>query len=173
VESDERLMAQYQAGEAAAFASLYRRHWKRVVRFFERRGHEGPEGAQQAWFRVVCARGQYRTSMPFLPWLLGICRNLLRDGQRRARSRAAAATLLRASDEGHLPMEQVAARLVTAHALQAVGPQLRALLAAHHGEARSFRELSAQLGVPIGTLKVRAHRAYRAMRSHCEAASAQ
>jgi DNA-directed RNA polymerase specialized sigma24 family protein len=65
-------------------------------------------------------------------------------------------------------MERVEARLVVSHALKAVRPALHALLAAHHGAAFSFPELSARLGVPTGTLKVRAHRAYRAMRSHTE-----
>lgn len=172
METDEWLMAQYQAGDTQAFAALYRRHWKTLVRFFERHGLEGAEGAQQAWFRVVCARGQYRAALPFLPWLLGISRNLVRDGKRRARSRALAATLLRASEASHSPMDRVAARLVSAYALEAVGPSLRALLAAHHGEALSFPELSQQLGVPVGTLKVRAHRAYRTMRRRCEGAQA-
>ncbi len=165
-------MATYLRGSHRAFEALYRRHRRGLVLFFERRGLEGAEYSQHTFFRVVCARHQYQVNLPFRPWLMSIARNLVRDARRRHLTAQAGLVLLAAAERAHRPMARVEAKLVIAHALRSLSDPIRRLVVAHHGEGLSFGELSSVEGASTTALKVRAHRAYAAMRDACRAPAA-
>ena len=85
-ETDEQLMARYRDGDAAAFDELYRRHRGPVYRYIQRLGHAGMDVEslyQDAWMRVIQARGQWRLGEGFKPWLYRIAHNRVVDVLRR------------------------------------------------------------------------------------------
>ena len=133
------------------------------------RGLEGAEYSQHTFFRVVCARHQYHRHLPFRPWLLSIAKNLVRDARRRQHTAQVGTAMLAETERAHRPMSWVEAKLVVSFALTNLNEPTRRLVVAHHGEGLSFGELSTREGVSTTALKVRAHRAYGAMREACRA----
>ena len=84
---DEELMLAYQGGDAGAFETLYRRHRLRLFRFVLRslkHRAAAEELYQEAWMRVIEARGRYTVRARFTTWLYTIAHNLMVDHWRRA-----------------------------------------------------------------------------------------
>lgn len=84
-ETDEQLMARYCAGDSAAFDVLYRRYRGPVFRYMQRLCHAGVDAEslyQDAWLRLIRARGQWNAAMPFRPWLYAIAHNRVVDAWR-------------------------------------------------------------------------------------------
>jgi RNA polymerase sigma factor (sigma-70 family) len=84
--ADEALMLAYREGDAGAFEKLYRRHRGALYRFIVRSIRErgtAEELFQEAWIRVIEARGRYAASARFTTWLYTIAHNLLVDHWRR------------------------------------------------------------------------------------------
>jgi RNA polymerase sigma-70 factor (ECF subfamily) len=84
VEPDEdedtaRLVTEFQAGNAQAFAGLYSRYFDRVygyLRVLFNNRDEAEETAQQAWTQVFEALPRYeRRAQPFRAWLFVVVRN--------------------------------------------------------------------------------------------------
>jgi len=83
---DEELMLAYRHGDAAAFETLYRRHRGALYRFVLRalkQGSAAEELFQEAWIRVIEARGRYAPQARFTTWLYTIAHNLLVDHWRK------------------------------------------------------------------------------------------
>ena len=83
---DEELMVAYREGDAGAFETLYKRHRGPLYRFILRSLRErgaAEELFQEAWIRVIEARGRYAPSARFTTWLYTIAHNLLVDHWRR------------------------------------------------------------------------------------------
>jgi RNA polymerase sigma-70 factor (ECF subfamily) len=83
---DEELMLAYREGDAGAFETLYKRHRGALYRFIVRSLRErgtAEELFQEAWIRVIEARGRYAPSARFTTWLYTIAHNLLVDHWRR------------------------------------------------------------------------------------------
>jgi RNA polymerase sigma-70 factor (ECF subfamily) len=83
---DEELMLAYREGDAGAFETLYKRHRGALYRFLLRSMRErgaAEELFQEAWIRVIEARGRYAPSARFTTWLYTIAHNLLVDHWRR------------------------------------------------------------------------------------------
>jgi RNA polymerase sigma-70 factor (ECF subfamily) len=80
--TDEQLMARYVEGNYAAFEELYKRHAGKVNGFLRKRlqTKEMIEDVFQATFlQLHQSRRRYDSSLPFLPWLFTICRNVMID----------------------------------------------------------------------------------------------
>ena len=87
---DEELMLAYGRGDAGAFETLYKRHRGRLYRFVLRAlsnsaGHRSTaeELFQEAWIRVIEARGRYAPQARFTTWLYTIAHNLIVDHWRK------------------------------------------------------------------------------------------
>ena len=83
---DEALMLAYQAGNAGAFESLYRRHRTRLYRFVLRAVKTraiAEELFQEIWMRVIEARSRYTPQARFTTWLYTIAHNHLVDHWRK------------------------------------------------------------------------------------------
>jgi RNA polymerase sigma-70 factor (ECF subfamily) len=79
-------MLAYREGDAGAFETLYKRHRGALYRFILRSMRErgaAEELFQEAWIRVIEARGRYAPSARFTTWLYTIAHNLLVDHWRR------------------------------------------------------------------------------------------
>src|SRR5687767_15957836 len=75
-------MLAYRSGDARAFETLYRRHRGALFRFILRSLKQravAEELFQEAWMRVVEARGRYEAQARFTTWLYTIAHNLLVD----------------------------------------------------------------------------------------------
>ena len=83
---DEALMLAYQAGNAGAFETLYRRHRTRLYRFVLRAVKTravAEELFQEIWMRVIEARSRYTPQARFTTWLYTIAHNHLVDHWRK------------------------------------------------------------------------------------------
>src|ERR671933_1267232 len=83
---DEALMLAYQAGNAGAFETLYRRHRTRLYRFVLRAVKTraaAEELFQEVWMRVIEARSRYTPQARFTTWLYTIAHNQLVDHWRK------------------------------------------------------------------------------------------
>jgi len=80
--TDEQLMQQYCAGDAAAFDTLYARYRGPVFRYVQRlcaQCIESEELYQDVWVRMVRARDQWQDHQAFSPWLFRIAHNRVVD----------------------------------------------------------------------------------------------
>src|SRR5476651_1100218 len=103
--SDERLMLDWRAGDAAAFESLYGRHKGGVLRYLLRQTGKrewAEELFQDVWLKVVNARAGYEARARFGAWLYSIAHNRLMD-HFREHSRA---NLVSYEDEAQVIEEQ-------------------------------------------------------------------
>ncbi|MBL8936162.1 MAG: sigma-70 family RNA polymerase sigma factor [Archangium sp.] len=160
---DEALMTQFLEGDGCAFGALDGRVRPRLRRFFERYGLDGEELAQHTLFQVVTRAHQYRREEPVRAWIFGIARNVAFDSLRSA-SRRRAHAVKAASTEPVTDLVCVEQRADLTRLLRRLEPPTLELLWRHHVEGRTFSELAHDCGAPSSTLKVRAHRAYRALR---------
>lgn len=85
-QSDEQLMLDYAAGQAAAFETLYERYRAPLYRFILRQAGDAQTANdiyQGSWEKIIKARHTYRPAAPFRAWMYRIARNHLVDHFRR------------------------------------------------------------------------------------------
>ena len=166
-EPDPDTIRRAQAGDLDAFEALVRvtqaDAW-RLAYHLTRDRAAADDVTQEAYLRLYRAIGTYRGEHQFSSWLLRIVRNCAMDAyQRSKRERLARERLTEepdvsapraASSEERLRIEQAAARL---------SDQLREPFVLIDVLGFSYRETSAILGVKVGTLKSRMHRAHGAL----------
>jgi RNA polymerase sigma-70 factor (ECF subfamily) len=174
--SDEALLRLVGARNADAFNELYRRHAPAVAAVASRvvsDRADADEATQRAfmtlWNRAasIDARGG-----SLRPWLVTVGRNAAVD---RLRSVSATVSVdasyerIPATDAG--PEETVMQRDVRRdidHALESLDPEQRAVLELAYFGGLSQTEISAQTGVPLGTVKSRVRLAMRHLRRMLE-----
>jgi RNA polymerase sigma-70 factor (ECF subfamily) len=169
--SDEELMAGHVAGDACAFAELFRRYAPVLGRFFMRRGKrpvDAQDLVQETFLHVHRGSREFRLGDPLRPWLFTIARNLCHDhGRRQLRRPEQAGDLELYACAGCEPVAGMLfaerARSLTL-ALARLPDGDRRLVDEHWFEERSFAEIGARDGVHSTTLRVRAHRACAKLR---------
>ena len=147
-------MLAYRDGDAGAFETLYARHRGALYRFVLRslKGTSSDRALaeelfQEAWIRVIEARGRYAPSARFTTWLYTIAHNLLVDHWRRK-----GLVLVELSDEHASPdnpARQVEARESAARflqALEALPPAQREAFLLHEEAGMSVAEIAAATG---------------------------
>ena len=151
-----------QAGDLAAFESLVRDYQADAWRFAYHLTHDrstADDVTQEAFVRAFRAIRTYRGDWKFTAWLLRIVRNCAFDAYRRTRrERHAAWTELPAATGG--PSED---RLRIAQAVRALPDALREPFVVIEVLGYTYQEAATILGVKIGTLKSRMHRARAAL----------
>jgi RNA polymerase sigma-70 factor, ECF subfamily len=177
-----RAMGLYAQGDGAAFLEVHRIARPYVRSFLLRlcgRRELAEELTQDVFVRMHCARGNYTTGAPVLPWAFAIARNALIDYSRRTRVRAPLnkdVQLARESDYAAGPASQADAA-VTARETATIVERTLARLPESQREAfvlLRFEGLSvadaAQLvGATEGAIKIRAFRASEAIRAALDA----
>jgi RNA polymerase sigma-70 factor (ECF subfamily) len=151
------------------FAGVFDRHYAAVAGFLRRRLERSlaDELAAETFLRAFDGRGRYDVSRADArPWLFGIASNLLarhrRGEERRLRAIARAGRRL---DEEHW-LDDVDGRVdagalapVLATALSSLGAGDREVLLLYAWADLSYEEISVALGLPVGTVRSRLHRA--------------
>jgi len=177
-DSDEKLAAQCQEGSLAAFEELMARHEGRLFYFLcqKMRSREDAEDVAQKTFITAWQRiHQYRTKASFATWLYTIARNfaishfrkhgkvtqceLESAGEELVQSQTPADELLR--DEQHANLWQVARATLKDEAFDVIWLRYQ--------EHLSIAEISRAISRPETTVKVKLHRARKALARALEA----
>jgi RNA polymerase sigma-70 factor (ECF subfamily) len=159
-----------------AFTQLFERHWQALFRFCQSRAGSAGEDIAAEAFRVAFDRrrrydGRYSDARP---WIFGIATNLLRDHfrsarrdeQKLARSAALDSPTQNADELNELERQLLGPQL--ADALQGLPPADRDALLLLAWADLDYEQISQALGVPVGTVRSRIHRARERVRDHLE-----
>jgi RNA polymerase sigma-70 factor, ECF subfamily len=183
VEGTEQLdaaMDRYARGEDAAFQELYRRGAPRLRGFLLRLSGDAAladDLAQEAFLRVHRARGSFEAGAAALPWIFAIARNVFLDHARHPHVRRAAgdahAGLAGAPPEREAPRDTQGDEALMGSEMLAIVRDTLARLPVLQREAfilvrfegLSVHEAAEVLGASEGAVKIRAFRAYEALRA--------
>jgi RNA polymerase sigma-70 factor, ECF subfamily len=161
-----QLMARTQAGDRESCRALLDDIGPMLTNFLRRRiadRNELEDVYQETLMAFFQARHTYEPSRPLEPWLFAIARNVAADHTRRYWTRASVEQLTermpdRGSDDepGFDPsLEDAMARLPK---------QQREAFSMLKLEGLSIEQAAERVGTSVGALRVRAHRAYKALR---------
>lgn len=162
--TDTALVERVQRGDHHAFAELVRRH-ERGLRALATRLLRSPErvddALQESYFKAFRNIGTFRRDATVATWLYRITYNTCLDELRRRPSAAVPDPGLDLPTTERGPAERVLARLEAADMLGRLPPEVRATVVVVHGYGYDYSDASRILGVPVGTVASRLHRARR------------
>ena len=169
-------MERYASGDETAFAELYDALAPRLLGFVRRQIHDddlAEDLVQQTFLHMHQARGQFIRGSEVVPWAFTIARHLVCDWLRRRRTERRASdrdedgaderTSAEPSADAVLHVRQVADRLEQEISRLPESQRLAFELLKQDG--LSLGEAAAVLGTTVTAVKLRAHRAYVALRS--------
>ena len=167
--SDEQLMSAYRDGDTAAFRELFERYVPRLRRWVRRwvyTEHAVNDLVQQTFLQIHRARNDYREGAPLRPWVLTIARNLAyQRGRRKLRAREVPLDETRGdmpvapNGHGRLELDRDLGR-----ALEELPEQQREVIVMHWVEGLSYAAIGRVVGASEGSVRLRAHRGYLALR---------
>ena len=151
--------------------AVYAAHGPELYRFAMRSlGDRGlaEEAVQETFVRAWRASDRFDDALGSLrTWLFAIVRNVVIDLSRARAVRPGLSSVDAGSDDG-LFVDEAFDQVLTAwqveEALRMLSEEHRAALVEVHYNARSYNEVAAGLGVPVGTIKSRVYYALKAMR---------
>lgn len=142
-------MQAYADDDPEAFEVLYRRHRGRLLGYLSAKlqnRSEAEEVFQTVFFKLHQARGNYRQTIPFLPWIFTIARNALIDHLRQQQRQQAhiilspeAVDACAAPERASGPITAAIGELASLTATQRQALELR------FNEGLSFKEIALQL----------------------------
>jgi RNA polymerase sigma factor (sigma-70 family) len=173
-QTDEMLMHQVQDGDLDKVGILFERYHEQLFDFFERTVGKATGVAddlvQIVFDRILRYNGTFRHTVSFRAWMYEIARNAR---TRHYEGQASESTLL--VDDGALhstsPLQDEGLELVEQaallqHALLKLDPDQREVLTLRHLKEMSIEEMANVLGCGGGAVKVRAHRAFKELRTN-------
>ena len=171
--SDNELMMRVREGHTGDLGMLFERHHERLLNYFLKM--TGSRAAsedlvQEAFVRMLRYRASYRgDGGGFSTWMFTLARHAGTDYLRRAKHRRHDALPEQEPASDQPPVsEQVENKLsidVLRRALLELPEDKREVLVLHRFHFKKFREIAEILDCPVGTAKVRAHRALRELRA--------
>ncbi len=173
--SADEAMERYAAGDDGAFADLYDVLAPRLHGYLLRQTRDGAKAddlLQQTLLHIHRARGTFIPGAEVMPWAFAIARRLLIDGTRRDKRDL----LVPSGDDptqGTAASQPSADQLVEAQELSAriqrelarLPERQRAAFELIKQEGLSLAEAAQVLGTTVSAVKLRAHRAYEALRA--------
>jgi len=165
---DPRFLERLRAGEPRAFEELVIACQHRVfgvaLRMLGSRA-EAEEVAQETFLRAHRALGAFRGEAKLSTWLYGIasrlCLNRLASGERRLR-REDPEVLERVASAGADPadeLERGETQAALHRAIAELGEERRLVVLLRDVEGLSYEEIAEALGLELGTVRSRLHRA--------------
>jgi RNA polymerase sigma-70 factor (ECF subfamily) len=136
---------------------------------------DAAEVAQETFIRVLRSLPTYDPARPFRSWIFKIASNLALDSIRRRKRRPVALEDLTddegppidPADPGPGPEEGLRIELAEGRfdaMVKELPEQYQAVLYLRYREEFSYDEIAETLGIPLGTVKVRIHRAHEFLR---------
>lgn len=178
--SDERdLVRRCLAREERAYRELIRQYQTPVVNLAWRitgNPEDAAEVGQETFIRVLRSLHTYDPERPLKTWLFKIAANLALDAIRRRKRRPVSIQDLFDEDEGPLleavePGPGPDAGLRAGQSAERFDELVRempdhyqAILFLRYREDLAYEEIADALGIPLGTVKVRLHRAHEILR---------
>ncbi len=172
--SDEALMAEFQAGQEAAFDELVRRYKDPLINFAYRflgDEAEADDVVQEVFVRVYRKKNTYRPVARFSTWIYTIAKNLSKTELRRRRRHAMFSLTPRDPSgdpwERELPDSRYSADLEAERisdaefiqrALDTLNPKYREVIVLSDIQELTYEEIAEVTGLNIGTVKSRLNR---------------
>ena len=166
-----------QAGDVAAFETLYREHSPRVfalcIRLQGGDRSEAIELMQDVFVRVWRRLSTFRGDSAFSSWLHRLAVNTMLENARSEKRRVA--RVLSMEDTAALPgaarSSGVDLRVEMEEAVASLPKGARIAFVLHDVEGYQHQEIAERLSVSIGTVKAQLHRARRLLRDRLEGRS--
>ncbi len=159
-------MEKAQAGDRLAYRSLLDDIHGELARYVRRRTRDPQEVediVQEVLLTIHRARHTFDPARPFEPWMYAIARNTTIDYGRRRATRGQREILTEQLPEVAADAASTDAPLTAA--LARLPPNQREAFSMLKLEGLSVEAAAERAGVTPGTLRVRAHRAYRAVKA--------
>jgi RNA polymerase sigma-70 factor (ECF subfamily) len=160
--------------EPVEFAAIFDRHFDAIHRYLARRVGSvlADDLASETFTIAFDIRGRYDLSRPDArPWLFGIATNLVRHHRRGEVRRLNAYARLDRSSETGADLDGIADRLDAARlgkdladALSRIPARDRDALLLFAWADLRYEEIAVALGIPVGTVRSRLHRARQRLR---------
>ncbi|MEX2278861.1 MAG: RNA polymerase sigma factor [Acidimicrobiia bacterium] len=159
----EELAVRFQSGDRAAMTELYHRYSGAVTTVARSALWSDDlvaDAVQQTFVKAWNARDSFDAERPIAPWLYAIARRVAIDLVRRERRRQGPEPS--EVDLAVLPVEfsDVWETFEVRLALDALPVEERDVLRLHYFGGLTHREIATRLGIPLGTVKSRSHRAH-------------
>ena len=179
---DHRLIAECLQGRTAAFGELVRRYQDRLYNTVHRlvdNAEDAQDVVQDAFLNAYQSLDGFKGDSQFFTWLYRIAVNtaishkrkqrltLSIDAGRNGEARVEPLDPSEASRPGHA-LEQAEEERRVQRALNRLSPEHRAVLIMKDMEGQKYEAMAEILGVPIGTIRSRLHRARSELRELLE-----
>lgn len=164
---DQGLIDECRAGKTEAFGVLVNRYQDRLYpTVFRLTGcaEDAQDLLQEAFLRAYRKLERFHGESSFYTWIYRIAVNLALSGRRKRRHESGAgltvdAPDLRGSGDPAAPLERAERDERIQEALNALAPDHRAVVVMKEYDGLHYEEIGAVLGVPVGTVRSRLHRA--------------
>jgi len=167
-ENLELLMVRYQDGDFAAATVLIESISPRLHRFFIAQSMsrvDADDLLQETWLRIHKVRHTYRPGEPALPWFYAIARHIRVDHYRKSlRTAEGERELGQMSKEASAPSPESRARGDFEALLAPLSQSQREVIAMLKMEGMSLEEVARATSSSVGSVKQKAHRAYKKLR---------
>lgn len=178
------------ATDQARFRSLMEQTYKKVFNLAYRLAGNRADAedlTQEAFFRAYRAFGDFEGDRPFENWIFRIVNRLFLDLMRTRGRRVQTVSYdapvrtdrgddlysVEAADDTPSPEQQMLQDTMSEEleaALLKLKPEQRLLVLLADVEGMPYNEIAQVVGVPVGTVRSRLHRAHKALRQHLAAA---
>ncbi len=181
-EEDKKLIERCLKGDEKAFEELLRTYRASVFSIclrMVRNRTVAEDIAQEVFIKVFSALDRYDPAYPFGSWLNRITSNLCIDHLRRDKDRARSLDQPVAGGDDDLliqipsraagpdrEMESKEMMAILEEAMGILPEHYRIIVILRHQEQLSYEEISDTLGIPLGTVKARIHRARNMIVEH-------
>lgn len=176
--SDEQLVSRYLSGDSQAFDLLARRYQERLYRLAYRmlgNREDALDAVQETLVRLLRSLSGFQGQAKFSTWLYRLAANTCID-YRRQRGRGAQTVPLEVEvapvelvEDPDVHCEKGFREYVLNQALKQLPDAQRLLIILRDREGLAYEQIAAVLGIEVGTLKSRLHRARGALRRVLEA----
>jgi len=160
-------MLQAQMGDKHAYEKLLVELYPVVLSFIRKRvsvGADSEEITQTVFLRIHVSRHTYQKAYPLEPWLFTIARNVLSDFMRGQKDRGVLSS--HDGEESSVAEEDpILEKIALQRAIQALPEAQRAALLLLKFSGLSVEQAAKKVGVSVTAFKVRAHRAYAAIKA--------
>lgn len=164
------LLKRFKAGDIDAFETLFRQFqadvYAWIVQIVRDRGIAEDLTIETFW-RIYKARARFDTEAAFGAWARRIATNLAIDHIRARRAEQELPEQLPAAEAPDSSLRREARQMIK-KAFRRLPPKLQATATLALVEERSYEEIAAALGKPVGTIRTRVFRAVRILRKHLE-----